>query len=114
MGFKFLRIIFILCFFCYTNTIVYSDDFDDGIGIDDGIAFDDSLTPDVNFSYIKRNAINKAKAIGGGVITEEGASEFLDSGDLFVNSVLIDPGSIINGDINIIVNTNDTTVVSDR
>lgn len=95
------------------NNCIYANDFEDGIGIDDGIPIDDTLTPDVNFSFIKRNAINKAKAVAGTTITETGAGEFLDSGDLFVNSVLIDPGSVINGDITIIINE-PTTAIADN
>lgn len=112
MFFKFKSaIIFIL--FCLTiSGVGYADDFEDGISIDDGIAIDDSLTPDVNFSFIKRYAIQKAKTVAGTTITADGTDDFLSDGDLFVNSILIDPGSVINGDITIIVNTTDTTVVN--
>jgi uncharacterized protein YdaL len=82
-----------------------ADDQDDGIAIDDGVqSYDQISKSSQNFSYLAQRARSKAASGGGHVLTS-------DNGIL--NSVILESGAEINGDIIIIDDSKgDKTIIS--
>jgi len=82
-----------------------ADDLDDGIAIDDGVqSYDQIGKSSQNFSYLAQRARSKAASGGGRVLTP-------DNGIL--NSVVLESGAEINGDIIIIDDSKgDKTIIS--
>ena len=82
-----------------------ADDLNDGIEIDDAIgAYGDISSSNKNFSYLAQRARSKAASGSGGVV-------LADRGAL--NSVILESGAKINGDIIIIDDSKgDKTVIS--
>lgn len=82
-----------------------ADDQDDGIAIDDSVqSYDQISKSSQNFSYLAQRARSKAASGGGHVLTS-------DNGIL--NSVILESGAEINGDIIIIDDSKgDKTIIS--
>ena len=82
-----------------------ADDLDDGIKIDDAVAsYEDLGTSSKNFSYLAQRARSKAASGSGDVILSDGGA---------LNSVIMDSGAVINGDIIIMDDSKgDKTVIS--
>lgn len=82
-----------------------ADDQDDGIAIDDGVeSYDQISKSNQNFSYLAQRARSKAAAGGGHVLTPANG---------FLNSVILESGAEINGDIIIIDDSKgDKTIIS--
>ena len=86
-------LVFLLAFSC-TIFPCRADDLNDGIEIDDGVdKYSEINTPKKNFSYLAQRARSKASS---------GASNIISSKEGALNSVLIEPGARLNGDIVII------------
>jgi hypothetical protein len=83
----------------------HADDQDDGITADDSVqSYSDISSSSRNFSYLAQRARSKAASGSGDVVLS-------DSGAL--NSVILDAGAEINGDIIIIDDSSgDKTVIS--
>jgi hypothetical protein len=84
----------VLALFC-TVSAGRADDFNDGIAADDGVEKynDINNTPTKNFSYLAQRARSKAASGGGNVIQPR---------DGALNSVIMEPGAKLNGDIVIV------------
>jgi hypothetical protein len=82
-----------------------ADDLNDGIEADDAIgAYGEINGANKNFSYLAQRARSKAASGSGGVVLAEGGA---------LNSVILDSGARINGDIIIIDDSKgDKTVIS--
>ena len=90
----------------WTVDPVRADDLDDGIKIDDDVAsYEDLGSSNKNFSYLAQRARSKAASGSGDVVLSDGGA---------LNSVIMDAGAVINGDIIIIDDSKgDKTVISE-
>jgi hypothetical protein len=82
-----------------------ADDLNDGIEADDSVqSYSDISNSSKNFSYLSQRARSKAASGSGDVILSDGGA---------LNSVILDSGAQINGDIIIIDDSKgDKTVIS--
>ncbi|MBM9536610.1 hypothetical protein [Desulfobulbus alkaliphilus] len=84
-----------------------ANDLDDGIEIDDSIEQYSTIgnRPDLNFSYLAQRARSRAATGTGGIVrTREGV----------LNSVILEPGSQLHGDIVIIDQSRgDKTIIAE-
>ena len=84
-----------------------ADDLDDGIPVDDNILLYSEIGnhADLNFSYLSQRARSKAST---------GVGEAVVGKDAALNSVILEPGAQVNGDIIIIDQSKgDTTIISE-
>ncbi len=89
-----LKIVIILLASLCAVSLCRANDFNDGIEIDDSVEkYSDINTPNKNFSYLAQRARGK---------TSSGSSEMIQSKDGALNSVIMEAGSKIKGDIIII------------
>ena len=89
-----LQIIILLLAGFYAVSLCRANDFNDGIEIDDSVEkYSDINTPNKNFSYLAQRARGKAASGAGAVIP---------SHDGALNSVIMQAGAKMNGDIIII------------
>ncbi|WP_028317490.1 hypothetical protein [Desulfobulbus elongatus] len=88
-----------------TATSCRADDFDDGIEADESsLQYGDLGSSNKNFSYLAQRARSKARSGSGDVVLSDGGS---------LNSVILDAGAQINGDIIIIDDSKgDKTVIA--
>lgn len=86
-------VFFLLAGLCAVSTC-RADDLNDGIEADDSVqAYSDINTPSRNFSYLTQRARSKAAS---------GSGDVLQSKNGALNSVIMEAGAKINGDIIII------------
>jgi len=90
-----IMIIMALSIVFNANRLCLGNDFDDGISIDDKIT--DTLKSSTNLKFVMLKAKARAKGDSDNNLT---GSDSIKNGSL--NSVLIGPGSNVNGDIYII------------
>jgi len=89
-----LQIIIVLLAGFYAVALCRANDFNDGIEIDDSVEkYSDINTPNKNFSYLAQRARSKAASGSGAVISSQ---------DGALNSVIMEAGAKMNGDIIII------------
>ena len=86
-----LQIVIILLAGFYAVSYCQANDFNDGIEIDDSVEkYSDINTPNKNFSYLAQRARGKAAS---------GSSDVIQSTDGALNSVIMEAGAKIKGDI---------------
>jgi len=89
-----LRIIIFLLAGVHTVSLCQADDLNDKIEIDDSVEkYSDINTPNKNFSYLAQRARSKAAS---------GSSDVIQSRNGALNSVIMEAGAKISGDIVII------------
>lgn len=90
---------------CCAASPACADDQDDGITADDSVqSYSDIGSSSRNFSYLAQRARSKASSGSGDVVLSESGA---------LNSVILDAGAEINGDIIIIDDSSgDKTVIS--
>jgi hypothetical protein len=102
-----VSLMFLLFFACVAPIApCRADDQDDGIQIDDSVqSYDQISKSNKNFSYLTQRARSKAAS---------GSSDVVTSKDGLLNSVVLESGAKINGDIIIIDSSKgDKTIISE-
>ncbi|MBU0990921.1 MAG: hypothetical protein KJ737_00385 [Proteobacteria bacterium] len=109
-----INFICLITIFILTPCLLSADEFETGsIEIDDGISSDDTLTPEINYTFIKRYAIQKAKTLGANEEYSEDVeaiySDYAQTGG--IGNVNLAPGTLVEGDIYIIIDADTLSAI---
>lgn len=113
MKIKYIFAVCLTALFIHGSALLQADEFNTGIDLDDGIPLDDSLTPEINYSYIKRYAIQKARTLGDTQFTgdvEEIYDDYSQTGG--IGNVNLAPGTLVEGDIYIIIDADTLSAIN--
>lgn len=90
-----------------------ADEFDAGIDIEDGISLDDTLTPEINYTFIKRYAVQKAKVLGDTEDVDDVEGIYDDySKTAGIGNVNLAPGTLIKGDVYIVIDADTLNAIN--
>ncbi len=97
-------------FFILFAEITYCGDLDDGISLEDSTIDDfDSIKVEKNINFITINAKSKANVKANG-----GKETVTGNGDVVMGGAIIKEGAEINGDVIVIFEGNDETLIVDQ
>lgn len=104
MGLKISIVTCVLIVLIATPFLASADEFDAGIELEDGISVEDALTPEINYTFIKRYAVQKAKVLGDTEDVDDVEGIYDDySRTAGIGNVNLAPGTLIKGDVYIVI-----------
>lgn len=104
MNLKISIIIGLMTVFTLIPFSVNAEESDSGIELEDGISVDDTLSPEINYSYIKRFAIQKARVLGNTGDVEDVQGVYDDySRTSGIGNLNLGPGVTVEGDVYIVI-----------